>query len=136
MLKQYSPPPGCCTNVVKEGRSADTFLRWWLIPKPTPHHLPKYINGTIIFSVPAGYERPSVQSSASGSSNGLSQSGSLMFAAGASYENPNGVGFYENPLAAPKAPTRNDSLERHPGDLLDSSLYDNLSSPTSASGNE
>lgn len=89
-----------------------------------------------MISVPAGYERPSVQSSTSGSSNGLSQSGSLKFAAGACYENPNGLGFYENPLAAPKAPTRNDSLERHPGYLLDSSLYENPSSPTSASGNE
>ena len=59
-----------------------------------------------------------------------------MFAAGACYENPNGLGFYENPLAAPKLPERNDSLEKRPGDLLDSSLYDNPSSPTSGSGNE
>ena len=89
-----------------------------------------------MISVSGGYDRPSVRSSTSGSSNGLSQSGSLMFAAGACYENPNGLGFYENPLAAPKAPQRNDSLERHPGDLLDSSLYDNPWSPTSGSGNE
>jgi len=89
-----------------------------------------------MMSVSDGYDRPSVRSSKAGSSNGLSQSGSLMFAAGACYENPNGVGFYENPLAAPKLPERNDSLERHPGDLLDSSLYDNPSSPTTGSGTE
>ena len=59
-----------------------------------------------------------------------------MFAAGACYENPDGAAFYENPLAAPKAPDRSDSLERHPVDLLDSSVYDNPSSPTSGSGSE
>lgn len=83
--------------------------------------------------VSGGYERPLVQSGTSGSSNGLSQTGSLIFAAGACYENPNGLGFYKNPLAAPKLPERDDSLERHPGDLLDLSLYDNPSSPTSGS---
>ncbi|XP_078373268.1 SHC-transforming protein 1-like isoform X2 [Oculina patagonica] len=83
-------------------------------------------------SVSGDYDNPSLRSSASARSNGVSQTGSLMFAAGACYENPDGVGFYENPLAAPKAPNRSDSLERHPIDLLDSSVYDNPSSPTSA----
>lgn len=89
-----------------------------------------------LISVSGGYDKPSVCSSTSGSSNGLSQTGSLIFAAGACYENPNGLGFYKNPLAVPKAPVRNDSLEKHPGDLLDLSLYDNPSSPTSESGTE
>ena len=89
-----------------------------------------------MISVSGGYDRPLAQSSTSGSSNGLSPSGSLIFAAGACYENPDSLGFYKNPLAAPKLPERDDSLERHPADLLDSSLYDNPSSPTSGSGNE
>lgn len=103
--------------------------------KPNLHYHPKYISVIIMISVSGGYERPLVQSGTSGSSNGLSQTGSLIFAAGACYENPNGLGFYKNPLAAPKLPERDDSLERHPGDLLDLSLYDNPSSPTSGSGN-
>lgn len=77
------------------------------------------------------YEHPSERSN---SRNGVNQSGSLMFAAGACYENPNGAAFYENPLATPRVPDRSDSLERHPLDLQDSSLYDNPSSPRSGSG--
>ena len=96
----------------------------------------KYISGTIMISVSGGYDRPLAQSSTSGSSNGLSPSGSLIFAAGACYENPDGLGFYKNPLAAPTVPERDDSLERRPTDLLDLSLYDNPSSPTSGSGNQ
>ena len=91
----------------------------------------------LFISVTGNYEKPSAaRSSTSGSSNGVSQTGSLMFAAGACYENPDGAGFYENPLAAPKAPNRNDSLERHPIDLLDSSLYDNPNFPTTIPGTE
>ena len=83
-----------------------------------------------MISFSGDYDNPLTRSSTA-SSNGMSQAGSLKFAAGACYENPDGVGFYENPLAAPKVPNRSDSLERHPIDLLDSSVYDNPSSPTS-----
>ena len=67
-------------------------------------------------------------------SNGISQTGSLVFAAGPCYENPDNAAFYENPLAAPKVPHRGDSLEDHHGGIRDSSVYDDPSSPTGGSG--
>lgn len=91
-----------------------------------------------------GYEAPKIQhkgdyenpSARSNSRNGVNQPGSLKFAAGACYENPNGAAFYENPLAAPGVPDRSDSLERHPVDQLDFSTYANPSSPPSGSEKE
>lgn len=61
-----------------------------------------------------------------GSSNGLSQIGSLIFVVGVCYENFNGLGFYKNFLVVLKLFERDDSLERYLGDLLDLLLYDNL----------
>ncbi|KAM7428020.1 SHC (Src y 2 domain containing) transforming protein [Porites harrisoni] len=87
--------------------------------------------------MPAGirdYNNALATSGAFGNSNGIAgQTASLPFAAGPCYEDPDKVAFYENPLAAPKVPQRNDSLEEHPGDPKDSSLYDNPNSPMDGS---
>lgn len=81
------------------------------------------------------YDNALATSGAFGNSNGIAgQTASLPFAAGPCYEDPDKVAFYENPLAAPKVPQRNDSLEEHPGDPKDSSLYDNPNSPMDGSG--
>lgn len=81
------------------------------------------------------YDNALATSGAFGNSNGIAgQTASLPFAAGPCYEDPEKVAFYENPLAAPKVPQRNDSLEEHPGDPKDSSLYDNPNSPMDGSG--
>lgn len=81
------------------------------------------------------YDNALATSGAFGNRNGIAgQTASLPFAAGPCYEDPDKVAFYENPLAAPKVPQRNDSLEEHPGDPKDSSLYDNPNSPMDGSG--
>lgn len=84
---------------------------------------------TIVFFLVSGdYDNPSDLVGASVNRNGLSTTGSLKFAAGACYDNPDNTAFFENPLSAPRAPQRNDSLEQHPAGFGDST-YDNPSSP-------
>ena len=83
--------------------------------------------------VSGGYDNPSELAGASGNRNGLSHANSLKFAAGPCYESPDNSAFYENPLAAPQAPQRSDSLEQHLPGFKDST-YDNPSSPAGNSG--
>lgn len=83
--------------------------------------------------VSGDYDNPSDLVGASVNRNGLSTTGSLKFAAGACYDNPDNTAFFENPLSAPRAPQRNDSLEQHLAGFGDST-YDNPSSPKDQGG--
>ena len=141
------PPPSSFIGAILDSRSS------FFAPKPhgnacyagylfgstaTWTHFLNFLLFWVFYFTVAGigdYDNALATSGAFGNSNGIAgQTASLPFAAGPCYEDPDKLAFYENPLAAPKVPQRNDSLEEHPGGPTDSSLYDNPNSPMDGSG--